>query len=188
MCAHGYFSAVLVRKTFATCKELQGKPVASLQRGEEDEDGGAGDAGSGEALGGGGAGDAPPGTGERGRRRVAHRYTLRDRTRHQVDFFKPGVDDERTRCCNSAAWLWQAWTVISQARREAFCVVFLYASTSQLLVLMQQMPLPFRKMALYGPCCTWACHQASTCCSTAARLVRCHALGCLQWSVSSCFA
>ena len=78
--------------------ELQGKPAASLQREGEDADGaGAGEAGSGEPLGGEGAGDGPPGTGERGRRRVAHRYTLRDRARHQVDFFKPGVDDERTR-------------------------------------------------------------------------------------------
>ena len=88
---------------------LQGKPAVSLQRREADEDGaGAGDAGSGEPLGEDGAGDAPPGTTERGRRRVAHRYTLRDRARHQVDFFKPGVDDERTRCCNIAALPWPA--------------------------------------------------------------------------------
>ncbi len=39
-----------------------------------------------------------PGAAERGRGRTAHRYTLRDRSQHQVDFFKPGADDERARC------------------------------------------------------------------------------------------
>ncbi len=92
----------------------QAQPAERRKRGrdteeeEEEEDGGeegaasegargAGEPGSPGPAAGAAAGEGPAGAGACGRG-AAHRYTLRDRSQHQVDFFKPGADDERARC------------------------------------------------------------------------------------------
>ncbi len=88
-------------------RRKRGRDTEEEEEAEEEDEGeegaasegarGAGEPGSPGPAAGAAAGEGPAGAGARGRG-AAHRYTLRDRSQHQVDFFKPGADDERARC------------------------------------------------------------------------------------------